>query len=463
MREDRAKAPKLPSFVDGKNDLDAYLQRFERFATTAKWEKTGWASKLSALLSGRALEVYSRLSEEAAQDYDRVKLALMKRYDLTEDGYRRKFRASKPEVDESPEQFIVRLDRYFLRWLELLNTDRSFEGLKDLIVKEQFIDSCLKELAIRLRERAPETLVQMAKIADQYLEAHRKHLFSSASKKVQVQPRVNETKNQQNDSTTVVCFKCNARGHKAVNCPSLVKKCFVCGKQGHEARNCRSGKQKSGGQNRDGLPVQRGRVSVGCLVQLPEVKPTEEEVRACIKDDKLLLTSGKKIPIASNACLERLSGDRLKMPVVKGRVGVKTVDVLRDTGCSGIVVKKNLVSEDQFTGDFNVMLLIDNTARKVPIARITVDTPYLKGQVEAQCLPDAIYDLIIGNVPGARPADEPDPAWQEASAVTTRSQAKKDGEVTPLKVPSYQESPIVDKQKVKQMQSEDESLQKYGD
>ena len=61
-REDRAKAPKLPSFVDGKDDLDAYLQRFERFAETAKWNKIGWASKLSALLSGRALEVYSRLS-----------------------------------------------------------------------------------------------------------------------------------------------------------------------------------------------------------------------------------------------------------------------------------------------------------------------------------------------------------------------------------------------------------------
>ena len=462
VREDRAKAPKLPSFVDGKDDLDAYLQRFERFATTAKWEKTGWASKLSALLSGRALEVYSRLSEEAAQDYDGVKLALMKRYDLTEDGYRRKFRASKPELDESPEQFIVRLDRYLLRWLELSNTERSFEGLKDLIVKEQFIDCCPKELAIHLRERAPETLDQTAKIADQYLEAHGKHLFSSASKKpeAEVEPKVDETKNQQ-DSTTIVCFKCNARGHKAINCPSLVKKCFVGGKQGHEARNCRSGKQKSGGQNRDGLPEQRGQVSAGCLVQPPEVRPTEEEVRACIKDDNLLLASGKKIPIVSNACLEPLSGDRLKMPVVKGRVGEKTVDVLRDTGCSGIVVKKSLVSEDQFTGDFNVMLLIDNTARKVPIARITVDTPYLKGQVEAQCLPDAIYDLIIGNVPGARPADEPDPTWQEACAVTTRSQAKKDGEVTPLKVPSYQESPIVDKQKLKQMQSEDDSLRKY--
>ena len=105
IRGDRAKAPELPSFVDGKDVLDAYLQRFERFAETAKWHNTRWASRLSALLSGRALEVYSRLSEEAAKDYDKVKIAFLKRYDLT--GYRRKFRASKPEVDESPDQFIM--------------------------------------------------------------------------------------------------------------------------------------------------------------------------------------------------------------------------------------------------------------------------------------------------------------------------------------------------------------------
>ena len=205
-----------------------------------------------------------------------------------------------------------------------------------------------------------------------------------------------ETKNQQNDSTIVVCSKCNTHGHKAVNCPSQVQKCFMCFQQGHEARNCRSGKQRSGGQSRDGFPVQCGQVSAICLVQPPEVKPTEEEIRVCIKDDKLLLASGKKIPIVSNACLEPLSGHWLKMPVVKGRVGGKTVDVLRDTGCSGIVVKKNLGSEDQFKGDFNVILLIDNIARNVPIARITVDTPYLKGEVEAQCLPDQGDVLVKG-------------------------------------------------------------------
>ena len=48
------------------------------------------------------------------------------------------------------------------------------------------------------------------------------------------------------------------------------------------------------------------------------------------------------------------------------------------------------MSEDQFTGDFNVMLLIDNSARKVLITKIDIDTPYLKGQVEAQCLPDSV-------------------------------------------------------------------------
>ena len=128
--------------------MDAYLQRFERFATTAKWNKAGWATKLSALPSGRALDLYSRLSEEAASDYGKMKITLMKRYDLTEDGYRRTFRVSTPETDKSPDQFIVRLSTYLIRWLELSKTEKTYEGLKDLIVKEHFINSCPKELTV---------------------------------------------------------------------------------------------------------------------------------------------------------------------------------------------------------------------------------------------------------------------------------------------------------------------------
>lgn len=58
----KAKLPKLPPFSDGKDNMDAYLKRFERFATSAEWPKKEWATNLSALLQGKALDVYSRLS-----------------------------------------------------------------------------------------------------------------------------------------------------------------------------------------------------------------------------------------------------------------------------------------------------------------------------------------------------------------------------------------------------------------
>ena len=69
-----AKKPKLPAFVNGKDGLDAYLARFERTATTNGWAREEWATNLCALLTGRALNVYSRLSEHDANDYNRLKV-----------------------------------------------------------------------------------------------------------------------------------------------------------------------------------------------------------------------------------------------------------------------------------------------------------------------------------------------------------------------------------------------------
>ena len=101
-----AQSPELPAFVDGRDDLDNYLLRFERYATVAGWEKEAWATQLSPLLSSRALEVYSSLSQDEAMDYELLKLALFKRYDFTEFGYRRRFRDTKPEGQESPSSLL---------------------------------------------------------------------------------------------------------------------------------------------------------------------------------------------------------------------------------------------------------------------------------------------------------------------------------------------------------------------
>ena len=63
-----------------------------------------------------------------------------------------------------------------------------------------------------------------------------------------------------------------------------------------------------------------------------------EEIKSCIEGDQPLLACGNKILLMSSACVEPLTGVRTKMPIVKSIVSKKTVDVLRDTGCSGIVV-----------------------------------------------------------------------------------------------------------------------------
>ena len=53
-----SRVPKLPTFVEGKDQMDAYLNRFERYARAQNWPENIWATNLSALLSGKALDTY---------------------------------------------------------------------------------------------------------------------------------------------------------------------------------------------------------------------------------------------------------------------------------------------------------------------------------------------------------------------------------------------------------------------
>ena len=60
--------PKLPSFDEKTEDLDAYLYRFEGYATMQGWPKERWASNLSALLKG-ILQFTPYLQEQVSGIY----------------------------------------------------------------------------------------------------------------------------------------------------------------------------------------------------------------------------------------------------------------------------------------------------------------------------------------------------------------------------------------------------------
>ena len=53
--------------------------------------------------------------------------------------------------------------------------------------------------------------------------------------------------------------------------------------------------------------------------------------------------------------------------------------------------------------------LIDGTAREFEMAEVYVRTPFFTGKLEAMIMPDPLYDVIFGNIPGARRPDDPGP------------------------------------------------------
>ena len=125
------RSSKLPYFEEHTDTMDSYLTRFECYAISNKWDPSMWASYLSALLNGHALEVVVRLSKDDQLDYSQIKEALLANFDLTERSFRKKFRDCKPKKAETFRQFIGRLASYLDKWLGLAKVKKTYEAVCD--------------------------------------------------------------------------------------------------------------------------------------------------------------------------------------------------------------------------------------------------------------------------------------------------------------------------------------------
>ncbi|CAH1243538.1 FGFR3 [Branchiostoma lanceolatum] len=164
--EVKAKAPRLPCYVEGE-EIDGYLLRFERFARANEWKEHLWAPTLSALLTGKALDVFSRMSEADAKDYN---------------------------------------------------------------IKEQFLDSCPVDLAVWPRERKPESLEEIGTLSEQYLIAHDRNLAEGARPRNSpssgggVSTRKGghgSSRERGGGGFRGTCYHCYESGHLIADCPSL--------------------------------------------------------------------------------------------------------------------------------------------------------------------------------------------------------------------------------------------------
>ena len=63
--------------------------------------KEKWSYKLAPRLVGKAQQAYPGLTVADAGDYEKLKSAILRRYDITEDSYRQRFRAARLRPGES--------------------------------------------------------------------------------------------------------------------------------------------------------------------------------------------------------------------------------------------------------------------------------------------------------------------------------------------------------------------------
>ena len=83
--------PKLPYFVDGKDNIDSYLARFETYAHSMNWPLERYSLCLSSLLTGKALYVLAKIPQSLVHGYEHLKNTLLAEYQLASGDFMKRF------------------------------------------------------------------------------------------------------------------------------------------------------------------------------------------------------------------------------------------------------------------------------------------------------------------------------------------------------------------------------------
>ena len=215
--------------------------------------------------------MYSRLSTKDANDYEKLRDALLKCYQLMKEGFPQKFRNSKQEIGETAGQFVIRLSNYLARWMKLGKIKATFEGLRDLIVREQFLNVSPKNLVLFLKERKIQSVDEMVELAEQYMEAH-------TISEVHLRPSPgNRVDGNKSDFIRRPVNSLSSQDGKGQVTEYKEKYCYGCGKTDHFIKKC---------------PARAARNSVSIKAAVLEVQEVVEESE--LEDLRLDEATGEK-------------------------------------------------------------------------------------------------------------------------------------------------------------------------
>lgn len=93
-----------------------------------KIPKERWIYKLAPNLTGKAQQAYTVLSMEEANDYQEVKKAILVRYDINAETYRRHFRSILKRSNETYQEMAMRATDLFYKWTRECDTKSRYKN-----------------------------------------------------------------------------------------------------------------------------------------------------------------------------------------------------------------------------------------------------------------------------------------------------------------------------------------------
>ena len=215
----------VPKFEEA--NVDGYFAHFERTALNLGWPKECWSMLLQTVLTGKAQRAYATLPTENCADYDLVKAAVLKSFELVPEAYRQKFRTQRKTENQSYVEFLREKENALDKWCDSKRIDGDAEKLRQLILAEEFLNCVPEEVRVHLSERKTDVTYEMAALADEYILTHRKtkeKTFTGNRVKFKAElspegrPKEGNRRTFQSSSRTVVCYKCGKAGHIAIRC-----------------------------------------------------------------------------------------------------------------------------------------------------------------------------------------------------------------------------------------------------
>ncbi|XP_026004039.1 uncharacterized protein LOC113009749 [Astatotilapia calliptera] len=120
--------PRLEKLTDS-DDIEHFLTTFERIALAYRWEKTDWVFRLIPLLTGKARGAYVHMDIDDSLSYDKVKAAILSKYDVNPETYRQRFRSLEVRLDENPKELYARLKDLYGKWIQPKGLDSRAQSV----------------------------------------------------------------------------------------------------------------------------------------------------------------------------------------------------------------------------------------------------------------------------------------------------------------------------------------------